>query len=58
MKLGVDAFRCFGYGDHHDAVRTLGLVGNPRVLGNEPQLMEYARAQGWPVISAATSAAS
>ncbi|AUG78041.1 hypothetical protein CFP65_3238 [Kitasatospora sp. MMS16-BH015] len=57
MKLGVDAFRCFGYADHREALRTLSVVGNPRILGGDPDLMEYARAQGWPVFSAAASAA-
>lgn len=53
-KLGLDAFRCFGYGDHHDSLRTLGVVGNPRVLGGDPQLAEYARTRGWPVIETAS----
>ncbi|MER5639923.1 hypothetical protein ABT095_23615 [Kitasatospora sp. NPDC002227] len=58
LKLGVEAFRCFGYADHHEALRTLGLVGNPRVLGDDPRLLDHARAQGWPVVSAAAPSAS
>lgn len=52
-KLGLDATRCFAYGDHHDSLGTLGVVGNPRVLGGDPDLAEYARNRGWPIISAA-----
>ncbi len=50
IKLGLDAFRCFGYGNHQDSLRTLGVVGNPRVLDGDPELTEYARTHGWPVI--------
>ncbi|GAA4855911.1 hypothetical protein [Kitasatospora terrestris] len=47
-RLGLSPTRCFGYGDHLDAAGMLCVVGNPRVLGQDPEIIEYARERGWP----------
>ncbi|GAA3008293.1 hypothetical protein GCM10020229_20040 [Kitasatospora albolonga] len=52
-RLGLDASCCFAYADHPDSLGILGVVGNPRVLGDDPELVEYARNRGWPIISPA-----
>ena len=46
--LGLDPAQCFGYGDHCEGLRTLRVVGNPRVVGADPTLAEHADSQGWP----------
>jgi hypothetical protein len=46
--LGLDAARCFGYVDHAEGLRTLCVVGNPRVVGIDPDLCSQAESRGWP----------
>ncbi|MCX4748304.1 hypothetical protein OG455_22780 [Kitasatospora sp. NBC_01287] len=48
--LGLDPARCFGYVDHCEGLRTLRVVGNPRVIGVDPELAEHASSHGWPVL--------
>ncbi|WP_035847871.1 HAD family hydrolase [Kitasatospora azatica] len=48
--LGLDAARCFGYVDHAPGMRTLTVVGNPRVVGADPELTEHANSRGWPLL--------
>jgi hypothetical protein len=50
ILLGLDASRCFGYVDHTDGLRTLSVVGNPRVVGPDPELTEQASSRGWPTL--------
>ncbi|MDH6138620.1 hypothetical protein P3T35_000597 [Kitasatospora sp. GP30] len=50
ILLGLDASRCFGYVDHTDGLRTLSVVGNPRVVGPDPELSEHACSHGWPML--------
>ncbi|MFE0461046.1 hypothetical protein ACFW1A_17540 [Kitasatospora sp. NPDC058965] len=47
-RLGLDPARCFGYADHEDGLRTLTVVGNPRVFGDDHRLAEVAGDRGWP----------
>jgi hypothetical protein len=47
-RLGLDPARCFGYADHADGLRTLTVVGNPRVVGDDPRLAAEAGERGWP----------
>lgn len=53
ILLGLDPARCFGYVDHCGGLRTLRVVGNPRVIGLDPELAEHALAQGWPILDEA-----
>ncbi|WP_329565064.1 hypothetical protein [Kitasatospora sp. NBC_01266] len=48
--LGMDPASCFGYVDHCDGLRTLSVVGNPRVVGVDPELTAHADSHGWPVL--------
>ncbi|MCC9311213.1 hypothetical protein LN042_29845 [Kitasatospora sp. RB6PN24] len=50
ILLGLDASRCFGYVNHTDGLRTLSVVGNPRVVCLDPELTEHASSRGWPVL--------
>lgn len=43
---------CFGYGDHYSDLQMLLQVGHPTVVGDDPVLLEHARRNGWPVLSA------
>ncbi|MGQ0716383.1 MAG: HAD family hydrolase [Pseudonocardiales bacterium] len=46
---------CFCYGDHSSDLQMLSKVGHPRVVGEDPVLLEQARRNGWPVLSARPS---
>lgn len=46
---------CFCYGDHSSDLQMLLAVGHPRVVGEDPVLLEQARCNGWPVLSARPS---
>jgi HAD superfamily hydrolase (TIGR01490 family) len=52
--LGFTPAECFCYGDHASDLGMLSLVGNPRVVGADPVLTEYAQRLGWPVLPATT----
>lgn len=43
---------CFCYGDHSSDLHMLSKVGHPRVVGEDPILLEHAGRNGWPVLSA------
>lgn len=49
--LGLDPACCFGYVDHCGGLRTLAVVGNPRVVGLDPDLAAHADSHGWPILS-------
>ncbi len=53
---GLDARRCFCYGDHASDLPMLTAVGRPRIVGADPVLLEHAAARGWPVLSDAPCA--
>ena len=50
--LGLIPEDCFGYGDHSSDLQMLLQTGHPRVVGEDPVLLEHARSKGWPVLSA------
>jgi phosphoserine phosphatase len=54
--LGLDPARCFGYVDHPAGLGTLCVVGNPRVVGGDPELTEHAWSRGWPLLESEESA--
>ncbi len=56
--MELSASRCFGYGDHAASAGMLCAVGNPRVLGHDPELQKVAKDRGWPTIEAPSSANS
>ena len=43
---------CFCYGGHSSDLQMMLQVGHPRVVGEDPVLLEYARRNAWPVLSA------
>ncbi|WP_405013575.1 hypothetical protein [Kitasatospora sp. NBC_01539] len=49
-RLHLDAVTCFGYGDHCGGKGLLCVVGNPRVVGYDAELLELARLKGWPML--------
>jgi HAD superfamily hydrolase (TIGR01490 family) len=51
-SLGLLPDDCFCYGDHSSDLHMLLKVGHPRVVGKDPVLLEYARCNDWPVLSA------
>ncbi|PYC86941.1 hypothetical protein C7C46_05485 [Streptomyces tateyamensis] len=53
-RLGLDPARCFGYADHADGLRTLTVVGNPRVVGDDSRLTAEAGQRGWPILDSCT----
>ncbi|WP_405018335.1 hypothetical protein OHV05_16345 [Kitasatospora sp. NBC_00070] len=56
--MELSASRCFGYGDHPESAGMLCAVGNPRVLGDDPEIRRVAKERGWPTIEAPSSANS
>ncbi|WP_157531646.1 MULTISPECIES: hypothetical protein [unclassified Kitasatospora] len=56
--MELSASRCFGYGDHPASAGMLCAVGNPRVLGHDPEMRKVAKDRGWPTIEAPSSANS
>jgi len=46
---------CFCYGDHSSDLHMLLKVGHPRVVGEDPVLLEHALRNDWPVLSARPS---
>lgn len=50
--LDLIAAECFCYGDHSSDLPMLSQVGHPRVVGEDPVLLEHARRNGWPVLPA------
>lgn len=46
----VDAEDCYGYGDHISDLPFLDLVGFPRVVAGNHDLIAIAHQRGWPVI--------
>ena len=55
-SLGVAPADCFAYGDHASDLDLLTAVGRPRVVGDDPVLVSWARRRGWPVLSARATA--
>lgn len=51
-EFGADSVDCFGYGDHVSDLDMLAVVGNPHVIGDDPELCAHARRHGWPVLPA------
>ncbi|MFJ2659394.1 HAD family hydrolase [Streptomyces sp. NPDC087460] len=51
-ERGVDAGKCFAYGDHESDLALLRSVGKPVVVGDSPLLHEAAQRYGWPVTPA------
>ncbi|WP_407912467.1 hypothetical protein [Kitasatospora sp. NE20-6] len=49
-RLRLDAVICFGYTDHCGGRGLLCVVGNPRVVGYDAELLELARLKGWPML--------
>lgn len=42
---------CYGYGDHISDLPMLELVGFPRVIAGDPNLMGIAQERGWPILN-------
>jgi HAD superfamily hydrolase (TIGR01490 family) len=54
---GADPAACYGYGDHSSDLAFLAEVGNPTVIGGDPELTAVAEREGWPARPATTCAA-
>jgi HAD superfamily hydrolase (TIGR01490 family) len=51
-EFGANPLDCSGYGDHISDLDMLTAVGNPHVIGNDPELCAHARRHGWPLLPA------
>jgi HAD superfamily hydrolase (TIGR01490 family) len=45
--LGADPVHCTAYGDHSSDLPMLTAVGEPVVVGRDPELLAHAATQGW-----------
>lgn len=49
-ELAVAPENCFAYGDHLSDIDLLELVGNPRIVAHDPDLIAVATARNWRVL--------
>ncbi|WP_246257099.1 HAD family hydrolase [Amycolatopsis anabasis] len=53
-RSGAPAAECFAYGDHTSDLGLLRLVGNPVVVGPNPEMAVVAAELGWPHLPGVT----
>lgn len=42
---------CFAYGDDYSDVPMLSAVGHPTAVVGDPELIKFAQAKGWPIVT-------
>ena len=50
-KMNIDMKNSFSYGNQHDDIPILEIVGNPFAVEPTQELLQVAKIKGWPILS-------